>query len=115
MLCAAFNLLAQNTAQRRWKSDHQTLSDDFKARQLARLMSLQVILDECYVIIGVQPARAPVTLRALSAQLEWLSKPRGLEEAKQWDLIEKSEQIESICDENQAEYLAEIKYLPKAA
>lgn len=111
MTCAAYNLLAQDTAQRQWVRDGNPLHPDFNGRQTARLVTIQKAIDECYVAIGTgcQINHHPRLKQASDSLIE-LSKPRALSLAVQLVLIEKSEVMEKMIDANQVDYLTEIGY-----
>jgi len=110
MLCAAYDLLAQDTAQRRWLRDGNPLHPDFKNRQAGRLVAIQIAVDACFVAIGKTAVGGKPTMKGLSDQLMDLSKPRSLSHDVQVLLISKSEIMETAIDENQEDYLNEVDY-----
>ncbi len=114
MLCAGYDLLAQDAAQRQWVRDGNALHPDFNQRQIARLLRIQTAIVECYMAMGrgCHVSETP-RLKVLSDRLMDLSKPRSLAVGIQQTLIAKSEIMETLIDANQTDYLKEIGYAPQ--
>jgi len=114
LLCAACGgegLLVQHRAQHLWLAQGDHLSDLFQARQYARCLGIQNLINECFARIHWPPLTGLTDLQELGHALVRLSHQTGLSDADNIYCIERADQCEDLVTENQDDYLNEIGYV----